>query len=93
MTRRGRAKGGNLKKQHWLLLGAVGGDATGFHLFRSIPGLCTLHSRSIVDAANPPGLNYMASRIGRLARFTLYSGPNCSLCDVSAGIIVIKAAI
>lgn len=29
----------------------------------------------------------MASRLGRLARLTLYSGPNCSLCDVSAGVI------
>lgn len=26
--------------------------------------------------------NMVPPSIGRLARFTLYSGPNCSLCDV-----------
>jgi len=27
--------------------------------------------------------NYMAGRVGRLARLTLFSGPNCSLCDTA----------
>ena len=54
---------------------------------------CQMGMRSesrVVVVHHPLTWHIMASSLGRLARLTLFSGPNCSLCDVRCSSSVVQ---
>jgi len=61
-----------IENQRWSSTTPVGGDIGA--------GCNWAQTRSVIR--HPLTWYTMASSLGRLARFTLFSGPNCSLCDV-----------